>query len=394
MAYVRKREKWKIKKQVLWGIADFLPISGFLEEGENCDNQAGANLWNYLFYSPLQSYLSVATDIAKTARIDYSYDMILLQDGNDKQYSDMMQLAMLEENGGNAVANEATETMSNAAAIEIPLTEPTILNIAEFIPATDRSRIYTEEELHSYQFLLDNFYIVDDSTQIPASLLDTSAMLEMDMRIDREIGGPQILIYHTHSQEGFADSVPGDTTTTIVGAGEVLAQILRDKYGYEVLHHTGEYDVIRHDYAYSYAEPEIAQILADNPSIQVVIDLHRDEVAADRKLVTQINGQDTAQIMFFNDLSYLNDIGAIDYLYNPNLFSNLAFSFRMQLIANEYYPGLTRRIYLRGYRYNMHLAAKYLLIELGAQTNTVAEIQNACEPLAHILDLVIEKNER
>ena len=53
----------------------------------------------------------------------------------------------------------------------------------------------------------------------------------------------------------------------------------------------------------------------------------------------------------------------------------------------EYYPGLTRRIYLKGYRYNMHLCPRSLLIELGAQTNTVEEIRNACAPIAHILDM-------
>ena len=63
-------------------------------------------------------------------------------------------------------------------------------------------------------------------------------------------------------------------------------------------------------------------------------------------------------------------------------------SFRLEMAAGEFYPGLTRKIYLNGYRYNMHLR-KSLLIELGAQTNTVEEIMNAIDPLAHILDLVL-----
>ncbi|MDY4068256.1 MAG: stage II sporulation protein P, partial [Lachnospiraceae bacterium] len=73
----------------------------------------------------------------------------------------------------------------------------------------------------------------------------------------------------------------------------------------------------------------------------------------------------------------------------PNLGENLAFSFRMQLAAAEYYPGITRKIYLKGYRYNMQYRGKTLLIELGAQNNTVEEIRNACDPLAHILHLVL-----
>ena len=55
----------------------------------------------------------------------------------------------------------------------------------------------------------------------------------------------------------------------------------------------------------------------------------------------------------------------------------------------EYYPGLTRKIYLKAYRYNMHLRPRNLLIELGAQNNTLEEARNACLPLAHLLDMVL-----
>lgn len=114
-------------------------------------------------------------------------------------------------------------------------------------------------------------------------------------------------------------------------------------------------------------------------------DLHRDAVMEHTKLVTEINGKPTAQFMLFNGLSYLNQTGDIAELENPYIDTNLAFSFQMQVLANEYYPGITRKIYLKGYRYNMHVAPKTLLIELGAQTNTVEEIWNALDPLAHIL---------
>ena len=53
--------------------------------------------------------------------------------------------------------------------------------------------------------------------------------MEKDMTVDCDVDGPQILIYHTHSQEGFVDSVPGDNSTTIMGAGEYLSELLREK---------------------------------------------------------------------------------------------------------------------------------------------------------------------
>ena len=148
----------------------------------------------------------------------------------------------------------------------------------------------------------------------------------------------------------------------------------------------GELDRSR---AYDLAEPEVRKILEDNPSIEVLIDLHRDGVAEGTHLVTEVNGKPTAQIMFFNGLSRTKANGEIDYLYNPYIQDNLAFSLQMQLKAMELYPGFTRHIYLRGYCYNMNIMPKTLLIEAGAQTNTVEEMKNAMEVLAETLDNVL-----
>lgn len=246
------------------------------------------------------------------------------------------------------------------------------------------------ERLCDYDTLRKEFYAVDSTTSVGRDQIDLHELMAQDMTLKQtDPSKPQILIYHTHSQEAFADSVPGDDSTTIMGAGETLAQILRERYGYNVIHHLGKYDVESRDYAYSNAAPALEKVLEENPDIEVVIDLHRDDMPKERHLVTQIQGRPTAQFMFFNGLSRTNTTGDIDYLKNPNLGENLAFSFRMQLAAAEYYPGITRKIYLKGYRYNMQYRGKTLLIELGAQNNTVEEIRNACDPLAHILHLVL-----
>lgn len=233
------------------------------------------------------------------------------------------------------------------------------------------------------------FYTVDRVTEATPELFEIETLLGMDMTMKQSNDVPQILIYHTHSQEAFADSAPGDVDATIVGAGELLTKLLTEEYGYNVIHHTGEYDVPSRDYAYSKSLPALEKILEENPTIEVVIDLHRDGVAESTHLVTDLNGVPTAKMMFFNGLSRTKKNGNIGYLENKNLQENLAFSFQMQMVANEYYPGLTRKNYLNGYRYNMHLRGKSLLVELGAQTNTVEEIRNAIGPLAHMLDMVL-----
>lgn len=257
----------------------------------------------------------------------------------------------------------------------------------EFQMQKEKQHYYDWESIADYESLIKTFYIVDSGTAVEEGQINYQALMEPDMSIEVKNEGPQILIYHTHSNEAFVDSVSGDDSTTIVGVGERLAECLR-AYGYDVMHHTKEYDAVRSN-AYGVALPEIEKLLQENPSIEVVIDLHRDEVAEDRKLITDIQGRPTAQIMFFNGLSRTKERGDIAYLENPNIAQNLAFSFQMQVAANEYYPGWTRKIYLKGYRYNMHLLPKYLLVELGAQTNTVEEMKNACDPLAHILYLVL-----
>lgn len=259
---------------------------------------------------------------------------------------------------------------------------------SDFVPHARQAQVDLSA-LESYETLIKEFYTIDANTMAGSDQLDVNSLTAKDMTISKDGEGPQILIYHTHSQEGFADSVAGDDSTNIQGVGEHLAQILEDTYGYRVLHHTGEYDINGRDDAYAKALPGVEQVLQENPSIQVVIDLHRDEMPEGTRLVTDLDGKPTARFMFFNGLSRTKTTGNIAYLYNENLDDNLAFSFQMQLKAAEYYPGLTRKIYLKGYRYNMHLKPRYLLIELGAQNNTLEEAMNACDPLAHILDLVL-----
>jgi len=277
------------------------------------------------------------------------------------------------------VAAESVENQMNSTAS----------NLDGIISAAEKQVVINRSKLQEFDYLRQNFYQVDNTTTIGSELLNAIKFLEKDMTLAQEVEGPQILIYHTHSQEAYANSIPGDASTSVVALGDYLEVLLEQQYGIEVLHHKGQYDVEKRDSAYSNALPDLENVLKENPSIEVVIDLHRDGVPADRHLVTEINGKPTAQIMFFNGLSRTTASGNLDYLANPYIEDNLAFSFQMQLAASEYYPGFARKIYLKGYRYNMHLRPKSLLIEVGAQTNTFEEAKNAMEPLADILTKVL-----
>lgn len=249
------------------------------------------------------------------------------------------------------------------------------------------------EILADYDYLLNNFFIIDENTDTNPEQLNAKRFLEKDLTINQDPDNPQILIYHSHTQETFADSREGEIADTIVGVGDYLEKILTDTYGYQVLHITEQFDMaggqLDRSAAYDYARPYIEKILAENSSIEVIIDLHRDGVPEDRHLVTTINGKPTAQIMFYNGLSYTRSQGTVDYLPNPYIEDNLAFSFQMEYQAAQYYPDFYRGIYLSGLRYNLHLRKRSVLLEAGAQTNTVQEVKNAMEPFADILDRVL-----
>ncbi len=249
------------------------------------------------------------------------------------------------------------------------------------------------ETLADYDYLLNNFFIVDPKTSTSAQQLNAAAFLAEDLSLEKTPDAPQILIYHSHSQETFADSREGRVEDTIVGVGDYLTQLLTEKYGYQVIHIAETFDLIDGELdrsaAYDYARPYIEQVLAENPTVEVVIDLHRDGVPEDRRLVTEINGKPTAQIMFYNGLSYTAGEGQVSYLPNPYIQDNLAFSFQLEYQAAQYYPKLYRGIYLAALRYNLHLKPRALLLEAGAQTNTVQEVKNAMEPFADILNRVL-----
>lgn len=248
------------------------------------------------------------------------------------------------------------------------------------------------EQVSDFDTLLAGFYTMDAGTAADEEILNGEELLAEDLSIQRNPKVPQILIYHTHSQETFIDSAEGDESMSIVGMGEVLAELLRTRYGYQVIHDTSVYDlidgVLDRSKAYDYAREGVEEILTEYPTIEVVIDLHRDGVEG-HKFVTEINGKPTSMIMFFNGLSR-NEAGEpLTWLANPYLKENLAFSLQLQLRARQQYPDFTRNIYLKAQRYNLHLRPRSLLIEAGTQLNTVEEERNAMEPLADLLAQVL-----
>lgn len=253
------------------------------------------------------------------------------------------------------------------------------------------------KKLENLDYLKQNFYIIDQSTGISKDYFDVNKFLNTDLKVEKSDTEPKVLIFHTHPHEMFKDSNTNDINEGIIGAGDRLAKILENEYGIKTLHiKDSSFDTLNgsleRNGAYERMEPVIQKVLEENPSIELVIDLHRDGVAENTHLVENINGKPTAKIMFFNGISRIMKDGKlnnISNLPNPYIHTNLALSFNMQKAAMEKYPGFTRKIYIKAYRYSLHLKPKTMLVEAGAQTNTKEEIYNAMELLAEIINDVV-----
>ena len=337
---------------------------------------------------PLLAYVSETEEYETAIENEEAYDLIIKGEANDENFVD--------ENGNVVIVKQTEEKEKTDTKKEDETKKKKEENGEQKTEQTKAVKVQeiNMELLKNDDYVKNTYYTIDSTTYVEAGELSAQKLLEKDMKMKGNNQSPQILIFHTHSQEAFADSVPGDVNTTIVGIGAYLTEILTNQYHYNVIHNTKTYDLIDgkldRNKAYSLAEPDIKAILEANPSIEVVIDLHRDAMDENTRLVTEINGKSTARFMFFNGMSRTTKLGNIGYLENPYRGDNMAFAFQMQLKAEEYYPGLTRKIYLKGYRYNLHLMPKTLLIECGAQNNTVEEERNAMEPLAHMLDMVLQ----
>lgn len=260
----------------------------------------------------------------------------------------------------------------------------------------DYSEIY---DLRNPATLLNRFFVLNSNTGIVEEYLDIDYFLYANLNIEIDNYNPQVLIFHTHAMsEFFADS-PNTYNMYygIVGVGATLANILRNVYGINVIHYKGVYDmvdgVVERLGAYERIEPSIEAILEQYPSIQLVLDLHRDGINSPREnFVTYINGQPHARIMFVNGLSSINLGGVTNRLYhlpNPYIRTNLAMSFNMQMAMNERFPGLSRRTFLAAFRYINHLRPLSALVEVGMQYNYMQDVHNAMHPLAYIIYSVL-----
>ena len=205
---------------------------------------------------------------------------------------------------------------------------------------------------------------------------------------------PTVLILHTHTTESYTRSMGEDYKESaafrtlneaynMISVGDHLAQIL-EAGGVTVIHDRELHDYPSYNGSYNHARKAIERCLKENPSICLVLDLHRDasdDLNNQMRTKATVEGRASAQIMF---VVGTDETG----LKHPNWEDNLALALKMQVQMERNAPGICRKINLRAQRFNQDKSSGTLLVEVGAAGNTHAEALTAVEVLAKtILDL-------
>ena len=211
--------------------------------------------------------------------------------------------------------------------------------------------------------------------------------------IPLEFSNPTVLIVHTHTSEAYADSSGArslDDSQNVVRIGEIITKKLREN-GINVIHDTTQNDYPAYNGSYNKAMGVIQRNIAENPDIQIVLDIHRDYTArTENGTETQIrpvgvvNGKKTAQVMIVAGTDHSG-------LVHPEWRKNLAFAVAINEELDKISENIARPINIRKERFNQHLTQGSLILEVGSASNYLSESENAADYIADALMAVLNK---
>lgn len=216
--------------------------------------------------------------------------------------------------------------------------------------------------------------------------VDVEALLRQPLQLDLTGAAPTVLILHTHGSESYtgdyvqdSDYRTLDENHNMLSIGQALAGHL-EQAGIQVIQDRTLHDYPSYNGSYTQARSATKACLRDNPSVQLVLDLHRD--AAEDRLgnqvaqVCSVNGQEAAKIMLV--------VGG----GHENWESNMALALKLQARLEQLYPGICRPIAFRSQTFNQDLSGNALLIEIGSAGNTQQQALYTAQLLSQaIIDL-------
>lgn len=203
-------------------------------------------------------------------------------------------------------------------------------------------------------------------------------------------GKPLVGIYYTHTAESFVPSTgathrPGGQRGDIVNVGEALIKKL-NTYDIAAMQDTTIHDYPSFMKAYGVSELTVKKMLAENPSLQMLFDIHRDAEKRENYVAT-VNGMQVARIMIIVTTGQQG-------LIQPHWQQNHAFAKLIDAKLNQRYPGVSRGIRMDDWRYNQHLHPRALLIEVGCQENTKEEAERGIELFGDIIAEIIAETKQ
>lgn len=219
---------------------------------------------------------------------------------------------------------------------------------------------------------------------------DLEALLLQPLDWDLTGAEPTVLILHTHATESYTRDGESyeessafrtlDNGYNMVSVGDRVARILEEN-GIRVIHDRELHDYPSYNGSYTHARAAIQETLTQYPTIQLVLDLHRDasgDLNNQIHPLATVNGEKSAQLML---VMGSNASGG----NHPNWETNLALALKLQVQLEKLAPGITRPVSLRSQRFNEDLTTGSLLIEVGAAGNTHQEALRAAEELAQAI---------
>lgn len=237
---------------------------------------------------------------------------------------------------------------------------------------------------------------VKNLTHLSATEVKNIMLSPVGFEVEKNSDRPQILIYHTHATESYVPTSDmaydpayayrsTDTAMNMVAVGKVMADTL-NSMGYNTIQDSTLHDYPSYNGSYDLSKATVESYLKKYPSIKIVLDIHRDAVERNGRLVNPtvtINGTKYAQIMIISG----RDNG---YMNMPNYRENLKFASAVQNQVTKSYPGLARPILFDYRNYNQQLTTGSILVEIGTHGSTLQQAKNSAQAFATALAQMLD----
>ena len=223
-----------------------------------------------------------------------------------------------------------------------------------------------------------DFYVKNSTGENINFEAEVNQMPEINIRNTDE---PQVLVFHTHTSESYMSRDEGffydnfyprslDSSKNVTRVGQAVVDKLKE-HGINAIHDETYHDNPTYNGSYSRSAETIKKNLSAYPSIQVVIDIHRDSLGSNEtgkiKPTFKYNDKKAAQMMI---ISGCDSDGSLGF---PNWRKNLKLALRLQKYCENMFPGITRPLNFAKVKYNEHLTPGSLLVEVGSDANTLEE---------------------